>query len=263
MLSRIDESVLETTRNSLHDLLLRYSDVFSKNELDWGCNDVVTHSIDTDGNRPFRQQLRRYSPAHLEAIDKHLYDMQKQGVIEPAHSPWASNIVLAKKKDGSLRSCIDYQQLYEVTRKDAYPLPRTDVCLDAMSNTHWYSTFDMQNSYHQVAMDSDDADKTTFITRRGTFRFHAMQFGLCNAKATFQRLMDLLLSGLNLDICLLYLNDIIVYSATLDQQLDGLTQVLERLQLANLKLKPSKCSLLQTPVVFLGHIVSGSGISTD
>jgi len=95
------------------------------------------------------------------------------------------------------------------------------------------------------------------------FRFRTMPFGLCNAGATFQRLMDLLLSGLNLDICLVYLDDIIVYSATLDQHLDRLAQVLERLQLANLKLKPSKCSLLQTRVVFLGHIVSGSGIATD
>jgi len=263
MLSRVDESVPESARDSLHDLLLRYSNVFSKNELDLGWTDVVTHSIDTGDNRPFRQQLRRYPPAHLEAIDKHLHDMQRQGVIEPARSPWASNIVLAKKKDGSLRCCIDYRQLNGVTRKDAYLLPHTDACLDAMSNNHWYSTFDMRNSYHQVAMSPDDADKTAFITRRGMFRFRTMPFGLCNAGATFQRLMDLLLSGLNLDICLVYLDDIIVYSTTLEQHLDRLDQVLDRLQRANLKLKPSKCSLLQTQVVFLGHVVSGAGIATD
>jgi len=258
MLSLVDESVPESTRKSLHDLLLRYSSVFAKNELDLGWTDVVTHGIDKGENRPFRQQLRRYPPAHLEAIGKHLHDMQRQGVVELAQLAR-----LAKKKDGSLRCYIDYRQLNEVTRKDAYPLTRTDACLDAMSNTHWYSTFDMRNSYHQVAMDPDDADKTAFITRRGMFRFRTMPFGLCNVGTTLQRLMDLLLSGLNLEICLVYLDDIIVYSTTLDQHLDRLAQILDRLLRANLKLKPSKCSLLQTRVAYLGHVVSGSGIATD
>ena len=263
MLSRVDDSVPESTRQSLRQLLHRYSSVFSRNELDLGWTNIVTHSIDTGDSKPFRQPLRRYPPVHLEAMDQHLVDMQKQGIIEPARSPWASNIVLARKKDGSLRCCIDYRQLNSVTRKDAYPLPRTDACLDAMSGTCWFSTFDMRSSYHQVAMSSDDADKTAFITRRGMFRFRTMPFGLCNAGATFQRLMDLLLNGLNLEACLVYLDDIIIFSTTLEQHLDRLAQVLDRLQRANLKLKPSKCALMQTEVTFLGHKVSVAGIATD
>ena len=189
--------------------------------------------------------------------------MLKQDVIEPAISPWASNIVLAKKKDGSLRCCIDFRQVNELTKKDAYPLPRTDACLDAMSGSCFFTTIDLKQSYHQVAMWQPDADKTAFITRSGMFRFKTMPFGLCNAGATFQRLMDLVLTGLNLEICLAYLDDIIIYSSTPEEHLNRLEQVLERLQQANLKLKPSKCRLMQREVVFLGHVVFSDGIATD
>jgi len=168
------------------------------------------HEIDTADSRPIRQPLRRYPPSHQEAIDQQVTDMLRQGVIEPASSPWASNVVLAKKKDGTLRCCIDYRQLNQVTRTDAYPLPRTDACLDAMSGSGIFSTFDLRSGFHQVAMEQRDADKTAFRTRRGIFRFRTMPFGLCNAKASFQRLMDLVLSGLNLEICLAFLDDVIL-----------------------------------------------------
>jgi len=129
--------------------------------------------------------------------------MLQQGIIEPSQSPWASNVVLVKKKDGSLRWCLDYRPLNSVTSKDAYPLPRTDMCLDVMSGAKWFTTFDLRSSYHQVAVKSEDADNTAFICNEGQFRFLAMPFGLCNAGATFQRLMNMM-AGLAFDICLLY-----------------------------------------------------------
>ena len=263
MMSKVDKCVPSHIREQLKQMLERYSNVFSKDEWDLGWTDIVTHKIDVGDNKPIRQRMRRYPPSHLEAIDKHLSDMLRQGVVEPASSPWASNIVLAKKKDGTLRCCIDYRQVNEVTRKDAYPLPRTDACLDAMSGSKLFSTFDLRSGFHQVSMDPNDADKTAFVTRRGMFRFRTMPFGLCNAVATFQRLMDLVLAGLNLDIRLVYFDDIIVFSATPEQHLERLKCVFRRLQEANLKLKPSKCCLMQTEVSFLGHIISGEGISTD
>jgi hypothetical protein len=186
--------------------------------------------------------------------------MLDQGVIEPAQSPWASNLVLVKKKDGTLRCCVDYRQLNSVTRKDAYPLPRTDMCLDAMSGAKWFTTLDLRSSYHQVQLDPRDADKTAFICREGSFRFLTMPFGLCNAGATFQRLMDVIMMGLNFEVCLVYLDDIVVFSADLDQHLVRLRQVLERLKNAGLKLKPSKCEVMRRSVEFLGHIVSEAGI---
>ena len=262
MLSEVDPSVPRHIQEQLRDILYHYTSVFSKNEWDVGWTELVHHEIDTGDHRPIRQAMRRYPINHLQAIDQHLDDMLKQRVITPACSPWASNVVLAKKKDGTLRCCIDFRQLNDITKKDAYPLPRTDACLDAMSGSSLFSTFDMRSGYHQLAMSPESSDKTTFITRRGAFKFETMPFGLCNAGATFQRLMDLVLTGLNLDICLVYLDDIVVFSTSPEEHLDRLVQVLERLKQANLKLKPSKCKLMQKQVVFLGHIISGEGIAS-
>jgi hypothetical protein len=148
----------------------------------------------------------------------------------------------------------------QVTRKDAYPLPRTDTCLDAMAGAQWFSTFDLRSSYHQLELEPNDRDKTTFICRDGSFRFITMPFGLCNAGATFQRLMDVIMAGLTFEASLVYLDDIIVYSSTLDQHMDRLVAVLHRLKNAGLKLKPSKCDVLRRSVEFLGHIVSAGVI---
>ena len=126
--------------------------------------------------------------------------MMKQGLVEPASSEWAANVVLVKKKTDELRFCIDYRKLNEATKKDAYHLPRIDECLDAVSGARWFSTFDLRSCYHQVLLDPASSDKTTIVSREGTFRFKVMPFGLCNARTMFQRLMDLMMSGLKLEI---------------------------------------------------------------
>ena len=263
MVANVDSSVGRREREQLAYLLDEFSDAFSVGENDLGWTDIVTHAIDTGDSKPVRQLLRRHPPAHNDAIQKHVSDMLEQGVIEPAKSPWASNVVLVKKKDGSLRCCIDYRQVNATTRKDAYPLPRTDMCLDAMSGAQWFSTFDLRSSYHQVAMKPEDADKTAFICREGQFKFTTMPFGLCNAGATFQRLMDMIMAGLAYEVCLVYLDDVIVFSSTVEEHFTRLRLVLSKLRDAGLKLKPSKCRLLQKQVSFLGHVVSGEGIETD
>ena len=263
LLDRVDPSVPYDTRSRLETLLTSYSDVFSKGEYDLGCTSIVQHHIDTQDNRPFRQPLRPQPRAQLPVIDRLLDEMQSQGVVEPCNSDWASNVVLVKKKDGSVRFCVDYRKLNLLTRKDAYPLARVDRCLDTLSGSLWFSTFDLRSGFHQVTMHPDDVNKTTFICHRGTFRFPKMPFGLCNAPATFQRLMDTVLTGLNFEICLAYLHDIILFSHDLDSHLDRLQRLFERLRAANLKLKPSKCEILQRQVNFLGYTVSRDGVSTD
>ena len=263
MVARVDESVSAEDRKHLLSLLREFRTAFSSGENDLGRTTLATHCIETTECRPVRQPLRRHPPAHLTAIEQHVEGMLQQGIIEPSKSPWASNIVLVRKKDQTLRCCIDFRQLNDVTRKDAYPLPRTDMCLDAMAGSSWFSTFDLRSSYHQVPMDPRDADKTAFICHRGQYRFLTMPFGLCNAGATFQRLMDIVMSGLSYEICLAYLDDVIIFAASLDEQFRRLRTVLSRLQQAGLKLKPSKCSLLQTSVVFLGHVVYAGAISVD
>src|SRR5437867_9987142 len=189
--------------------------------------------------------------------------MEELGIIEPAASPWASNLVVVTKKDGSLRLCVDFRGVNNVTRKDSYPLPRIADCLDALGSANYFSTFDLRSGYFQIAMEEDDRDKTAFLTRRGSYRFTAMPFGLCNAPATFQRLMDVVTIGLNYEICLVYLDVIILFSRTIEEHLLRLKLLLNRLRGANLKLKPSKCFLLQKKVNFLGHVISEGSIATD
>ena len=263
VIDRVDPSVPADIRNRLDTLLCTYSDVFSKSEFDLGCTDIVQHRIDTQDQPPFRQTLRPQPRAHLPVIDKLLCEMQEQGVIEPCNSEWASNVVLVKKKDGSVRFCVDYRKLNLLTRKDAYPLHRIDRCLDTLSGSSWFSTFDLRSGFHQVKVHPKDVNKTTFISHRGTFRFPKMPFGLCNAPATFQRLMDTVLTNLNFEICLAYLDDIILFSHDLESHLERLQRLLDRLREANLKLKPSKCQILQRQVHFLGFTVSRHGVGTD
>jgi len=145
---------------------------------------------------------------------------------------------------------VDYRRLNTVTRKDVYPLPRIDSCLDALATAKWFSTFDLKSSYHQVMVNPSDSDKTAFICPRGMYKFRKMPFGLCNSGATFQRLMDVVLSGLHFQVCLVYIDDIILFSSTVDEHLERLITVLDRLQSAGLKLKPEKCVLFQKSVTF-------------
>ena len=183
--------------------------------------------------------------------------------MECSDSSWASPIVLIKKKDGKTRFCIDFRKLNDVTRKDAQPLPRIDETLYAMGGACYFSTLDLASGYWQVERDPKDKEKTAFVTPYGLYQFNVMPFGLCNAPATFQQLMEQVLAGLHWSVCLVYLDDIIVFSSTVDRHLEILREVLTRLRSAGLKIKPSKCHMLQTSVHYLGHVISARGIETD
>ena len=150
-----------------------------------------------------------------------------------------------------------------MTQKDAHPLPRIDDTLDALSGAQWFSTLDLASGYWQVEVDPSDKEKTAFSTPFGLYQFLVMPFGLCNAPSTFQRLMELVLHGLQWEICLVYLDDIIIFSRTIGEHLQRLKEVFDRLREAGLKLKPGKCHLLQRSVHYLGHIVSSNGVETD
>ena len=240
-----------------------YRDLFSTSEFDIGRTNLIQHTIDTGDSRPFKQQLRRHPWAHQEVIDAHVEKMLDTGVISPTVSPWSSNVVLVKKSSGELRFCVDFRQLNNLTVKDSYPLPRIDSCMDSLGGAKYFSTLDLRSGYWQVELDKESSEKTAFVTRKGIYKFNVLAFGLSNAPAIFQRLMDLVLLGLNWQICLAFLDDVIVMSSTFEQHLERLRQVFERFRGANLKLNAGKCHLMQERVKFLGSIVSKDGIAPD
>ena len=189
--------------------------------------------------------------------------MLKDHIITPSNSPWASPVVLAPKKDGSLRFCIDYRKLNAVTVRNAYPIPRVDDTLDALGEAKFISTIDLRSGYWQVEMDPDSQAMTAFISHKGLYEFNVMPYGLMNAPATFQRLMDIVLAGLKWQCCLVYIDDVIIYSHTFDQHIKDLTAVFEALRNANLTLKVSKCHFCRNEIKYLGHIITRNGIKPD
>ena len=264
MLTRMDPSVPESVASEVEHLLNKYAEAFSRNECDLGWTDLIKHTIDTENHPPARQALRRVPITQRAVIDKHVDEQIRQGIIEPTQSPFAANLVIVKKSDGSTRCCCDYRDLNAISKRDCYPLPRMDQCLDALGGGNSiFTTLDLRNSYHQVAMDPKDIHKTAFICHRGAFAYRTMPMGLLNSGATFQRLMDMAMSGLIFETCLVYLDDIVVFSRTWEDHLPRLEAVLKRILATGLKLKPSKCKLLQREVVFLGHVITGDGIATD
>ena len=176
-----------------------------------------------------------------EEVDSHIHYILEHDVIEPSVSPWSAGVVLVKKKDGTTRFCVDLRKLNELTVKDAVPLPRIDDSLDHLSGTQWFSTLDLCSGYLQVEIEPKNKPKTAFVTKRGLYQFKVMPFGLCNAPATFERFMETILSGPQWNICLIYIDDIIVIAQSFSEMLQNLETVFQRLSPAGLKLKVKTC----------------------
>ena len=171
-------------------LLSKYGDIFSKNDTDLGRTGIIKHKISTEQTQPIKQRPRRVPVNMNEEVDTQIQDMLDKDVIQPSKSPWASSIVLVKKKNGTQRFCVDYRRLNDVNIKDAYPLPRIDESLDQLAGNQWFSCLDMNSGYWQVDVDDPDREKTASNSRKGLYEFEVMPFGLCIAPATFERLME-------------------------------------------------------------------------
>ena len=237
------EGLSDIELEQLRMLLYQFSSIISTSDSDIGRTRLVQHHIDTQGANPVKQPPRRLPFHRREEVKRMLNDMLAQGVIESATGPWSSPVVLVQKKDGSTRFCVDFRQLNSLTKKDAHPLPRVDDTLDSLSGAQCFSTIDLASGYWQMKVVEEDKEKTAFSTPFGLFQFRTMPFGLCNAPGTFQRLMEWVLAGLHWSTCLVYIDDIILFSRKVQEHFQNLTEVFQRLKQAGLKLKPSKCHL--------------------
>ena len=247
----------------LSKLLCVYESVFSRGPGDLGRTSLVQHDIITRPGAPVKQPPRRMAGEKQRSADQQIRESLQSGIATRSHSSWASPIVMVRKKDGTYRLCIDYRALNSRTITDAYPLPRIQDTLDTLATAKWFSTLDLASGYWQVELTPRARRAAAFCTRNGLFQWNVMPFGLCNAPATFQRLMDRVLAGMQWETCLVYLDDIIVLAKDVPEMLKRLGQVFQRLKHANLKLKPTKCCLFRRQVAYLGHIVSEQGVATD
>ena len=259
--SKIDLAHIEdaTLRQRIMNMLAKHASMWDGT---LGRISATEHRIGVEpGTKPIRSMPYRQGPAVRKIVKQQIDKMLDAGVIEPAHGEWASPVVLAPKKDGTLRFCVDYRKLNAKTIADAYPLPRMDDCIDSLGDATIFSTLDCNSGYWQIPVASEDRDKTTFTTFLGTYRYLRMPFGLKNAPATFQRALDIILSGVRWQACLVYLDDVIVFSKTLGDHIAHLDLVLSLLRHAGVSLKLSKCSFFQTKVDYLGHVIRPGKLS--
>lgn len=245
------EHVPEEYRERLRRLLLKFSHMWNGH---LGQIAATEHHIDVlPGTRPIAQPPYRAGPRARQIEQEHVDSMLEKGIIEPAQSAWASPVVLVLKADGSLRFCVDYRKLNAVTVRDTYPLPRMDECIDSLGEAKVFTTLDANWGYWQVPVAPKDRDKTAFVCHAGLYRFKRMPFGLTNAPATFQRAIDIILSQYKWKTCLVYLDDIIVYSRNMEDHFSDVEAILKQLDDAGISLKIKKCEWFTKQVKYLGH----------
>ena len=246
-----------------HSLLKEYHDIFSLEKHDMGHTKAAKHKniLKDSDTPPFKERFHQIPPPQLDEVHVHLKMMLDAGAIWPSKSPWCNAVVLVRKKDGSLRFCIDFRKLNSLTVKDSYPLPHICETLESLSGAAHYSTFNMNSGFWQVPMDEESKQYTAFMLgSMGLYECESMPFGLCNAPPTFQRLMLNCLGELNLTYCLIYLDDVIIFSRTEEEHLERMHVVFYHLCEHGLKLKPSKCDMFKTEINYLAHHVSKKGV---
>jgi hypothetical protein len=221
----------------------------------------VDHRIElTSGSAPASRPMGRMSPKELDELKKQLQELTEMGFIQPSKSPFGAPVLFVKKKDGTMRMCVDYRALNSITIKNRYPLPRIDELFDRLQGAKVFSKIDLRSGYHQIRIHPDDVPKTAFRTRYGHFEFLVLPFGLTNAPATFMHLMHQIFRPFLDSFVLVFLDDILIFSRTAAEHEQHVKQVLELLRKHRLHAKQSKCELFRDRVEFLGHMVDGDGL---
>jgi hypothetical protein len=256
--------ILLYIQNELKDITATCLDDLAKVNPAALSTNIVTHEIKIKPNtEPIKQKTRGIPTSFREEFKRTIMEMKKAGLIVNSKSPWCSPVRLVRKKDGTIRVCVDFRKLNNVTIKDAYPIPIIDNLFDYLATALYFTTLDLASGYYQVMMDSNSQEYTAFACDFGFFEYRVMPMGLTNACATFQRLMNNVLDGLIGKICLVYLDDIIIFSNTLEEHIEHVKLVAQRLREHNLKIKLSKCKFAQKRVEYLSHIIENGSIKPN
>ena len=253
----------EDKKERMEKLLFNNLEVFSRDRTDLGRTHLCEHEIEVLDKEPIRQYPRRKSPEARRLEEELIQQMIESDVIRPSISPWASPILLTKKADGSTRFCIDFRKVNNITKKDSYPICNITESLESLKGSQWFSIMDLQSGFWQVPIKEEHKEITAFTTGRKLYEFQVLPFGMTNSPATFARLMEKVLENLQWEICLIYIDDILVFARDFQELLDRTQIIFDRLVAAGLKLKPSKCQFGIQKVCYLGFIVSDKGISVD
>uniref|UniRef100_A0A0P4ZJF0 RNA-directed DNA polymerase n=2 Tax=Daphnia magna TaxID=35525 RepID=A0A0P4ZJF0_9CRUS len=247
----------------LSQLLNDFHDLFASKDSELGNTNLIKHTIDTEGRGPIRQRPYRVTNNQRKLLEDKVQEMLDAKVIRYSQSPWASPVVLVEKKNGEIRFCVDYRKLNSITKKDSFPMPRIDETLDKLYGKKFFTTLDLASGYWQIQVHDPDIEKTAFVVENNLYEFERMAFGLCNAPATFQRLMNYVLRDVLGNKALVYLDDVIIFSDTFESHLNDIREIFNLLKAANLKLKLNKCQFAKRSVNYLGHVISTDGIKPD
>ena len=249
----------------LNKLCNDYSDIFLKPGDKLTFTSKVKHEIKTSDNVPVHTKSYRFPYVHKEEVQRQINEMLEKGIIRPSCSPWSSPIwIVPKKTDASgkvkWRIVCDYRNINSKTIDDRYPIPNINDILDRLGRAQYFSTLDLASGFHQIEIEEKSIEKTAFNVNNGHYEYLRMPFGLKNAPSTFQRVMDEILKDLQNKICMVYMDDIIIFSTGLQEHIQNLKLVFSKLREANLKIQIDKCEFLRKEVEFLGHVVTSKGI---
>jgi len=258
-----DAPISEEQKRRVRQVLREECEAFSRDDDDVGTVEELQMNISLKDHSPVQRSYVSIPPPMHEEVKAYIDDLLRRKWIRPSKSSYSSPMVCVRKKDGSLRLCIDYRQLNNKTWKDSHPIPRIQDTLNTLGGKRWFSTLDQGKAYHQGFMTEESRRLTAFVTPWGLYEWVRIPFGLTGAPAVYQRFMEETLKEVRDRCCLPYMDDSLVYSNTFEDHLNHLRQVLRLLKRKGIKLKPSKCRLFRHEVKFLGHIVSADGYKID
>ena len=244
----------------IRHIISKHRDLFGDDPKKPKQTQLMEHRIITEGALPVKQKVRRIPAAWEDEVNTQVTEMLKNDIIRPSVSPWNSPLLLVQKKDNSMRFVCDFRGLNNVTKKDTYPLPHVRDVLDKMHGAMYWSTLDAASAYWSLPLSEEDKEKTAFSITRGKYEFNVTPYGLSNAGAFYQRMIDMCLAGLPANRVLAYMDDVVVFSPNFEEHVKDLDTVFGRLREANILLKASKCMIAMRKVEFLGYELSGEGI---